>query len=59
MEAIKEETNWLLESKGVMLTDDKAEEVLFYCYFTCQIEKGKTALRKTKNKQTKNKAQDR
>lgn len=52
MEATEEEANWLLESKGVMLTDDKAEEVLFYCYFTCQTEKGKIALRKTKHKQT-------
>lgn len=61
MEATEEETNWLLDSKGVMLTDDKAEEALFYCYFTCQIEEGKTALRKTKKnpKQTKSKAQDR
>lgn len=47
-EVSEEETNWLLETKDVILMDDKAE-VLFHFYFTCQIEKRKITMSEKKS----------
>ena len=50
IEVIEEETNWLLETTGVKLMDDKEGEILIYFYFTCQVEgENNHEFKKTKN----------